>query len=129
MRLIGAVKRLEAGAAAARAAVPTRVAIAWTPAEVRIDAMELAAGEFIAVDLTQRRRSDGSIDAGASFWSVRERVTLDVNDLGFYYVADCDGGNAECGGVVVAIDTDMVRYELDAAPGAERQFLRPASRG
>lgn len=129
MRLIGAVKRLEGAAAAREEAAGGLCGIAWTSRDWRVDAMELAEGEFIAVDITRRGGDDG-----AAFWCVNERVTLDASDLGVFYQL---AGGAECGkacegceraavGRVVAIDTDMVRYALDADIGVEHSFVRTA---
>ncbi len=121
MRLIGAVKRLEGAAAdAAAEVVGGSVGIAWTLEDRRIDAMSLEEGEYIAVDITRRDAGDGT-----TWWSVAERPTCDVADLGrFYTVADVPGAEAVVAGRVVAIDTDMLRFELFDSPGLTREYLR-----
>jgi hypothetical protein len=122
MRLVSNVKRLE-GAAAARAVAPESIGIVWSKDEARVDAMELREGEYIAVDVAMRSCPGG----GVEYWTVSERVTRDVGDLGVFYHVD-GGGDAVRVGRVVAIDTDMLRYELDD-DHVERQYLRPAAPG
>ena len=118
MRLIGAVKRLE-GAAAARRVAPASIGIAWTKNEKRVTAEDLAEGEYVAVDVTVSESPAGA----AAWWSVAERVTCDVGDLGYFY-QESAGSDPVRIGRVVSIDTDMVRYRLDEEPYVDRELLR-----
>lgn len=121
MRLVGAVRRLEAGAAAARArAKPGKVGIVWTKQDCRVDASVLAEGELIAVDITVLPGADGS-----HWWRIAERVTADPADLGVVYRQAADGAVSRVG-AVVSIDADLVRYELDGAGVGE--FVRSPDR-
>jgi hypothetical protein len=117
--LIKSVERLEAsGAATAKA--PARVGMCWTRHDERVDAAELARGEWIAADVY--------ISPG-DMWSICERVTEDEQDLGVVYEA-----NGPRLGIVVALDGSLIRWRPDpgpepaAAPPAVTPRQKPAGR-
>ncbi len=119
MRLLTSLKRLEAGAAAARATKPTPIGLVWTANETRIDPECLEPGEYIACDIRLEGRERPGLDLPAldengdvveppSWWSVEERPTFDAADLGI--VRNCDGERV---GRVVELDGTLVTIEWD----------------
>ena len=120
MRLIKRAEKLEAAGAAAReeAATPAAVALVWTCDDVRIDAGALAEGQYIATDLVHLAAAiDG---ASPAIWSVRERVTLQAQDVG--WVIEGEGGPRV--GRVLSMSPSLLLYELDAEPGCELEWRR-----
>jgi hypothetical protein len=105
MRLVRALERLEGAAAAARAPEPARVGLVWTCDDVRIDVEELAAGEYVAVDLVM----GDELDETTSFGQILERVTYDVGDLGV--VRNASGERI---GVVTAVDGTLLTWRADS---------------
>jgi hypothetical protein len=105
MRLIRQVAELEA-AAAARAEEPAPIGVCWTTYEERVEARELEEGEYIAADMTRVEEL-----AGTAVIRIRERVTLDVRDLGWVY--DAEGARI---GRVVAVDGTLVSWKRFGLP-------------
>ena len=109
MRLISAVKRLEASAAARAKEVPAGVGLVWSVNEARVDPGDLVEGEYIACDIRMEGGAPGADGApGPTWWAVSERVTLDARDLG---VVSSAGGLRI--GRVVELDGSMVTIEVD----------------
>ena len=93
MRLVKRLGKLEAGLSALPMGEPAAVGIAWSAGHERVEAEDLARGEYIACDVA----IDGYMcgDAETGFGSVpqirvSERVTTDPHDLGF--VVNGNGG-------------------------------------
>jgi hypothetical protein len=112
VRLINAVKRLEAGAARAREEVAPGVGLVWSKDEVSVDPLTLEDGEYVAVDVVMEGGGPSPLGGTAPvWWTVTERVTLDPRDLGV--VRNVAGERI---GLVTDLDGSMVTWRADEIP-------------
>lgn len=126
MRLISSLRRLEAGAAAAREAKPAAVGLIWTRQESVVDPETLYRGEYIAVDLTMRAGAPvalgGASGVAPGAWLMAERITQDPQDLGV--VRDAEGQRI---GRVMELDGSMISIEWDERPVVAADELLPST--
>ena len=117
MRLISSVKRLEAGAQRAREQAPIAVGLVWSNHETTVDPEMLEAGEYLAADIWIEGGPEATVAGAAepaTWWKVKERVTLDPQDLGLVY--DSSGVRI---GRVMELDGSMVTIERDELSPAD----------
>ena len=108
LRVVDELQKLRAERAQLRKAAESRIGIAWSHCDRRLDDVELAAGELLALDIT----IVGAIGEIPQ-WRTVERVTRDPNDYGAVY--DAAGVRV---GSVRAIKGGLVTLAIDGA-GAE----------
>jgi hypothetical protein len=118
MRLISQLRRLEDGAAEARAVRPAAVGLIWSRQESVVDLAVLYEGEYVAVDLRMEggmpvplRGSPAVAAAAPGAWHMSERITRDPQDLGI--VRDAEGARI---GRVMELDGSMITIEWDVPP-------------
>lgn len=85
LRVVDELAKLRKDRAAERAASKRRVGIVWSHCDHRVDDVELAEGEWLALDVTLGE-TVGEVDT----WRTRERITRDPEDYGLVYDAAGD---------------------------------------
>jgi len=105
-RLVKRLEGLEAAAAAAARTGQGAIGLVWSAQDARVDAEQLAAGEWIACDVTL-----GELIGGAQCVRTAERVTCDERDLGWVH----DAAGARVGRVVAILEPGLLEWELFAA--------------
>jgi hypothetical protein len=111
MRLLRRLEGLEAGAAVAEAEAEAAVGVVWSCDELRLDATQLEAGEYIACD--SHRLDPPELFASCPRVRLVERITRDADDLGYIY--DAAGVRV---GRVTAVDGNLVSYRAVRPGGA-----------
>jgi len=108
LRVVDELQKLRMERAQSRAAAGSRIGIAWSHCEKRLDDVVLAEGEFLALDVT----IEGAIGE-VPLWRTEERVTRDPDDYG--RVFDGDGLRI---GAVRSIKNGLVTVVIEGTSDA-----------